>query len=182
MVPKDFVAAYFEEFADDYVKKIGTECSLNVVLVTDKSEFKTYYFDLTSENNKKAEVLIPDAVYTVGTGKQKGTKRTIAGYNPKDRVTPEGLFWVDMITDKPTEVYSNGAYLGPRVISTEAPGQRSPNDDIAFHGTLDNVQWSIGTPRSFGCLRMYNNEVIDLYERLNRTPCNGKGAIVVIMP
>ncbi len=204
LVPKHFIELYFDEFFSSYYEFLskhqtnadGNICMPNIVIVTNKSLFRTDYFDLTNINLNAAdsdtntnnpgcgldEGISPQKTYKVAVGKQDGDKRTIAGYNPNDRVTPEGIFWVDLITDKPEDVFSNGKYLGPRAISTMAPSQRSPKDDIVFHGTLPNVQWTIGMPKSFGCLRMYNKDVTDLYERLNNSPCKGIGAIVIITP
>ena len=153
------------------------------ILVTDKSSFTTYLFDLSSENAYRSNgTLRYTKKFKVGTGKQEGKKRSVAGLNKKEKITPEGIFWVDRIVDKPEKVYSNGAYLGPRVISTMAPGERTPNDDIAYHGTTRRTQRTIGSAKSFGCLRMYNPEVVELYDRLDQQRQHGKGTIVIITP
>lgn len=46
----------------------------------------------------------------------------------------------------------------PRNYSTDLRG-------IHIHGT--NKEWSIGSPYSGGCIRMMNQDVIDLYDRVN---------------
>ena len=51
--------------------------------------------------------------------------------------------------------------MGERVL-TISPGQ------YAIHGT--NVPTSIGTFASYGCVRMHNHDVVDLYERVSIGP------------
>ncbi len=45
--------------------------------------------------------------------------------------------------------------------------------EIAIHGTTPAMRKSIGTAASYGCIRMYNEDVIDLYDRV------GVGAAVL---
>lgn len=39
--------------------------------------------------------------------------------------------------------------------------------EIAIHGTTQAMRRSIGTAASFGCIRMYNEDVVDLYDRVS---------------
>lgn len=39
--------------------------------------------------------------------------------------------------------------------------------EVAIHGTNANMRHSIGTAASYGCIRMYNEDVLDLFERVN---------------
>jgi lipoprotein-anchoring transpeptidase ErfK/SrfK len=48
--------------------------------------------------------------------------------------------------------------------------------EIAIHGTTRSMRKSIGRAASFGCIRMYNEDVIDLYNRVQ------VGAQVVSLP
>ena len=48
--------------------------------------------------------------------------------------------------------------------------------EIAIHGTTRSMRRSIGRAASFGCIRMYNEDVIDLYNRVR------VGARVVSIP
>ena len=48
--------------------------------------------------------------------------------------------------------------------------------EIAIHGTTRSMRRSIGRAASFGCIRMYNEDVIDLYDRVQ------VGAKVVSLP
>ncbi len=70
----------------------------------------------------------------------------------------------------PTEIRRDNPRL-PRVIPAGAPnnpmGARAlvlDRDEYAIHGT--NRPSSIGTPASYGCIRMKNEDVIDLYGRV----------------
>jgi lipoprotein-anchoring transpeptidase ErfK/SrfK len=39
-------------------------------------------------------------------------------------------------------------------------------DEIAIHGTTQSMRGSVGTAASYGCIRMYNEDVIDLFDRV----------------
>jgi lipoprotein-anchoring transpeptidase ErfK/SrfK len=39
-------------------------------------------------------------------------------------------------------------------------------DEIAIHGSTIAMRKSIGTSASYGCIRMYNEDVVDLYDRV----------------
>jgi lipoprotein-anchoring transpeptidase ErfK/SrfK len=39
--------------------------------------------------------------------------------------------------------------------------------EVAIHGTTQTMRRSIGTAASFGCIRMYNEDVLDLYQRVS---------------
>jgi lipoprotein-anchoring transpeptidase ErfK/SrfK len=46
--------------------------------------------------------------------------------------------------------------------------------EIAIHGTAVKMRKSIGTAASYGCIRMYNEDVLDLYGRVS------VGALVIM--
>ena len=46
--------------------------------------------------------------------------------------------------------------------------------EIAIHGTAAKMRKSIGTAASYGCIRMYNEDVLDLYNRVS------VGALVIM--
>ncbi len=48
--------------------------------------------------------------------------------------------------------------------------------EIAIHGTTRAMRASIGTAASYGCIRMLNEDVIDLYDRVS------VGAPVIMTP
>jgi lipoprotein-anchoring transpeptidase ErfK/SrfK len=59
--------------------------------------------------------------------------------------------------------------MGARAITLD-------RDEVAIHGTTRKMRASVGTAASYGCIRMFNEDVIDLYERVS------VGAQVVMIP
>ncbi len=47
---------------------------------------------------------------------------------------------------------------------------------VAIHGTTKKMRRSIGTAASYGCIRMYNEDVIDLFDRVRI------GTLVLMIP
>ncbi len=39
--------------------------------------------------------------------------------------------------------------------------------EVAIHGTTASMRRSVGSAASFGCIRMYNEDVLDLYQRVS---------------
>ncbi len=50
--------------------------------------------------------------------------------------------------------------MGERAITLD-------RDEVAIHGTNAHMRASIGTAASYGCIRMRNEDVIDLFDRIN---------------
>ena len=50
--------------------------------------------------------------------------------------------------------------MGARAITLD-------RDEIAIHGTTAKMRASVGTAASYGCIRMLNEDVIDLYARVS---------------
>lgn len=48
--------------------------------------------------------------------------------------------------------------------------------EVAIHGTTVKMRRSVGTAASYGCIRMYNEDIVDLYHRV------GIGTPVVAVP
>jgi lipoprotein-anchoring transpeptidase ErfK/SrfK len=48
--------------------------------------------------------------------------------------------------------------------------------EVAIHGTTIRMRRSVGTAASYGCIRMYNEDIVDLYRRV------GIGTPVVAIP
>ena len=40
-------------------------------------------------------------------------------------------------------------------------------DQVAIHGTTQKMRKSVGTSASYGCIRMLNEDVVDLYDRVS---------------
>lgn len=49
--------------------------------------------------------------------------------------------------------------MGPRVLVLDRA-------EIAIHGTTNAMRKSIGSAASYGCIRMYNEDVVDLFDRV----------------
>jgi lipoprotein-anchoring transpeptidase ErfK/SrfK len=50
--------------------------------------------------------------------------------------------------------------MGPRAITLD-------RNEVAIHGTTAAMRPSVGTAASYGCIRMYNEDVIDLFDRVS---------------
>lgn len=50
--------------------------------------------------------------------------------------------------------------MGARAITLD-------RDEVAIHGTTMTMRASVGTAASYGCIRMLNEDVIDLYDRVS---------------
>jgi lipoprotein-anchoring transpeptidase ErfK/SrfK len=62
----------------------------------------------------------------------------------------------------------------PNVIKGGAPGNPMgvaaltlDRDEIAIHGTTNKMRASVGTSASYGCIRMLNEDVTDLFSRVS---------------
>lgn len=111
------------------------------------------------------------------------TSRHGLGFEPGSNRTPTGRFQIQ-------EKYGDGAEAGSIFVSRKPTGEFGREDDpkdnvqtrilwlgglepanantydryIYIHGT--NAESSLGRPMSEGCIRMTNDDVIDLYERV----------------
>lgn len=59
--------------------------------------------------------------------------------------------------------------MGPRALTLD-------RSEIAIHGTTPSMRRSIGTAASYGCIRMFNEDIVDLFERVR------VGTAVVAVP
>ncbi len=133
------------------------------VIVVSKEEMNLRVFDYRGK--KLAE-------YGIACGKNYGQKHTIG-----DMKTPEGQFFVVSIEDASTRTHDfgdgrgaiEGAY-GPFFIRLDTPGHRG----IGIHGTHDES--SIGTRATEGCIRLHNNDIIELAHMIQ------PGTLVIITP
>ncbi len=80
--------------------------------------------------------------------------------------------YVEPAWSPPAEVKHDNPRI-PDVIAGGSPsnpmGARAltlDRDEIAIHGTTVSMRKSVGTAASYGCIRMYNEDVIDLYQRV----------------
>ena len=59
--------------------------------------------------------------------------------------------------------------MGPRALTLN-------RSEIAIHGTTRSMRRSVGTAASYGCIRMYNEDIVDLFDRVQ------VGAAVLAIP
>lgn len=59
--------------------------------------------------------------------------------------------------------------MGPRALTLD-------RSEIAIHGTTASMRRSVGTAASYGCIRMYNEDILDLFDRVT------VGTAVVAVP
>ncbi|MCM1320460.1 MAG: L,D-transpeptidase family protein [Muribaculaceae bacterium] len=101
--------------------------------------------------------------YGIGCARKYGTK-----HSKGDSRTPEGFFSVEGIYDSTDWLFrdDNGkvskvkGQFGPRFIRLRIPG----TSQIGIHGT--RAPWSIGTRCSHGCIRVTNEHILDLVQRV----------------
>ncbi len=119
-------------------------------IIVDKDRMKVVYF------NKYG---VEERSYGMACGKNYGTK-----HKKSDSRTPEGFFSVKKVHNSTDWRYvdDNGVVstkkgeFGPRFIRLNIPG----TTQIGIHGTC--APWSIGGRRSHGCIRILNDNVMEL--------------------
>lgn len=110
--------------------------------------------------------------YSICCGKNYGDKQVIG-----DMKTPEGIFRITDIEDASTWGHDfkdgkgriEGAY-GPWFLRLAVPGHKG----IGIHGT--HKPESIGTRDTEGCIRLRNNDIEKLKDRVN------PGMVVIVLP
>jgi hypothetical protein len=141
-----FLLAYFFVWHNNELKRIPDAR----IIIIDKSNYK---LNLISYKGKQ------EASYTIALGKKFGDKQ-----EKGDLRTPEGVFQIVSIEDSRAWTYDFeddtlpeivGAY-GPYFLRIDVPGF----EGIGIHGTHDDS--SLGTRASQGCIRMNNQELLDL--------------------
>jgi hypothetical protein len=163
-VSKAFVDEYLGELVDALQREpSGAARGVAAVIVVSKKGRTASYFEASPPG------LVRKTTYRIGVGRHRGKRRRIAGLDPRDQVTPEGLFWVKEVAMDAQALchryrWDKGrrrgfcAVYGPSMLLLGAPQGRAPADEIAFHGTKP-------TPSS-GCIRMSSRGVRDLAARV----------------
>lgn len=97
--------------------------------------------------------------FKMAAGKNYGTK-----HKRRDCRTPEGLFSVEGVYNSTEWLYTDDdgntsqvkGQFGPRFIRLRIPTTRQ----IGIHGTC--APWSVGGRRSHGCMRLHNEDILEL--------------------
>ena len=141
------------EDAPQYCKRL-LESSHKRFIVVDKRRMKAIVFDRTGRE---------EHIYGIACAKNYGTKR-----EKGDCRTHEGFFTARGVYDSSEWLYTDifgytspekGQY-GPRFICLQTMGGQALG--IGIHGT--NSSWSIGGRRSHGCIRVTNDDIMDLIQ------------------
>lgn len=121
-------------------------------LVVDKASMRVLLYDRYGQEVK---------AYDMACAKNYGTKHKKA-----DSRTPEGFFSVEgiynstdwLFTDDDGRTSKKKGQFGPRFIRLRIPG----TSQIGIHGTCS--PWSIGHRASHGCIRLTNENILELVE------------------
>lgn len=121
-------------------------------IIVDKGRMKVILYDKFGRQEK---------IYGMGCAKNFGTKHKKA-----DSRTPEGFFSVSgtydstdwLFRDDNGKVSKKKGQFGPRFIRLMIPG----TSQIGIHGTC--APWSIGGRVSHGCIRITNENILELVE------------------
>lgn len=102
--------------------------------------------------------------YPVAVGKS-GKAWTGAARIQDKQANPAWVPPMDVKRDNPNlpDIIPGGAPnnpMGPRAIVLD-------RSEIAIHGTTPTMRKSIGSAASYGCIRMYNEDVVDLFDRVS---------------
>lgn len=161
-----YTVGIFPRMAKDnpkYLAKLLDNCE-NGFIIVDKGRMKVVLYDSYGKEIKE---------YGMACSKKFGTK-----HEKGDNRTPEGFFSVEGIYNSTDWLYTddNGVtskkkgQFGPRFIRLRIPGTSA----IGIHGTC--APWSIGGRVSHGCIRLTNENILDLVERVK------PGMPVIVVP
>lgn len=146
------VAIPLPSFAAKRIVKLAVSDMKPGSIVIRFSEFKLYY---VLSNNKAV-------VYPIAA--------------PKPSMEWSGLRYIQSKHVRPAWAPpSVVSAANPNVTSQGAGSERNPmgaaamllGDELAIHGTAAHMRKSIGTRASFGCIRMYNEDIEDLFSRVS---------------
>ncbi len=152
-----------KQASEEYAAKLK-EKGHNGFIVVDKARMKVILYDKDG---------MPEKSYGMACAKNFGTKHKKA-----DSRTPEGFFYVQGVYDSTDWLFTddNGVtskkkgQFGPRFIRLSIPG----TTQIGIHGTC--APWSIGHRVSHGCIRITNENIMELVELVK------PGMPVIVIP
>lgn len=139
------------EHSPRYVKSL-LENTYSGFIVVDKGRMKVILFDRFGRTLKTYGMACAKAF---GTKHEKGDSRTPEGF-----FRAEGIYdstdW--LFTDDDGKTSKKKGQFGPRFIRLRIPG----TSQIGIHGTC--APWSIGGRSSHGCIRLTNENILELVE------------------
>lgn len=146
-----------------YVENLLNDHHGNFIIV-DKAKMKVFLYDAYGRIIKS---------YGMACARNYGTK-----HRRGDSCTPEGYFTAEGIYNSSEWLYTDDfgntsqtkGMFGPKFIRVKVPGTNA----IGIHGTAS--PGSIGGRRSHGCIRLTNDNILDLAPRVK------KGVPIIISP
>jgi lipoprotein-anchoring transpeptidase ErfK/SrfK len=148
-------------------------------LVVDISEQQLYLYEGVEIQADKMIKSYPVSTSKYGIGSQKGSNKTPLGRHRIEKKIGEAapknmIFKARQSTGKIAKINMKGAsdVITSRIMwlkglepgKNAGPGRDSYQRYIYIHGTIEENK--IGQPASHGCVRMYNDDVIDLFDRV----------------
>lgn len=152
-------------FAPKYATKLLSELeTYSSFIVVDKASMRVLLYDKYGQTIK---------AYDMACAKNYGTKHMKA-----DSRTPEGFFSIEgkydstdwLFTDDNGQTSKKKGQFGPRFLRIRTPISMQ----IGIHGT--GSPWSIGHRVSHGCIRITNENIMELYDLVER------GMPVIVLP
>ena len=145
-----------------YDQKVAEIANARIIII-DKEKMKLSLMDYNGEEVKS---------YGISCGKNYGNK-----HERGDMKTPEGIFHITDIENSSDWAHDfkdgkgriEGTY-GPWFLRLAVPNQKG----IGIHGT--HKPESIGTRDTEGCIRLLNEDIVDLKDQVNT------GMVVIVLP
>lgn len=135
-------------------------CKEEYFIIVDKGAMKLFLYDKYGQLVKKYGIACGKGY---GDKRKKGDCRTVEGFYHV-RGVYDSTNW--LYTDDNGKTYPEKGQFGPRFIRL--------GSGVGIHGT--SAPWSIGGRRSHGCIRLTNENILDLVEYAT------KGMCVIINP
>lgn len=163
---KKYSSGILPKMAEDYLPYATKllNSPYDAFIIVDKGNMKVRYFDRYG---------VEQHCYGMACAKNYGTK-----HKRGDSRTPEGFFSVEgvynstdwLFTDDNGHTSPKKGQFGPRFIRLKTP----VSSQIGIHGT--SAPWSIGSRRTHGCIRLKNDDILQLYKLVS------KGMPVIVVP
>jgi lipoprotein-anchoring transpeptidase ErfK/SrfK len=182
--PQDSLCESYRVKSGEMLSEIGKRCEVPYQILMEINTIRQPQALRAGEPikiiNGPFHARIYRSTFTMDVYLQKMFVQSFAvGLGKKGRETPTGLWkvkkngklisptWTDPDTGKTYEAEDADYPLGSRWIALEGlKGDALGRSGIAFHGIKDKDSNTIGTTGSRGCIRLYNGDIIFVYNLL----------------
>jgi lipoprotein-anchoring transpeptidase ErfK/SrfK len=134
-------------------RRIGYESAYPAGAILISQTARTLYLIVDAHNAIAYPVAVPKRGKEWSGSARVEAKFVEPAWSPPDSVKRDHPELPDMIPA------GSSNPMGARAILLD-------RDEIAIHGTTRAMRASIGAAASYGCIRMYNEDVIDLFDRV----------------